>query len=158
MSYNLNSFVNRNEANALKEMIFNRARERSQALNETVQSDVMDVARESFVSKNNPFSQIVQAAEEKALAKENSAKEIKEPTREPRSEIGFPQRELKPRAIEQGRVVQEQMTASVVKNNMEEARSALSNKKSFMGALNFLNSQAAVSLMRTRTDKFEAVI
>jgi hypothetical protein len=41
---------------------------------------------------------------------------------------------------------------------MEEARKTLSNKKSFMGALNFLNSQAAVSLMRTRADKFEIVV
>ena len=42
-----------------------------------------------------------------------------------------------------------------INNNMAEAREALSNKKSFMGALNFLNSQAAVSLIRTRADKFE---
>ena len=42
-----------------------------------------------------------------------------------------------------------------INNNMAEAREALSSKKSFMGALNFLNSQAAVSLIRTRADKFE---
>ena len=45
-----------------------------------------------------------------------------------------------------------------IQNNMAEAREALSSKKSFMGALNFLNSQAAVSLMRTRADKFEIVV
>ena len=38
-----------------------------------------------------------------------------------------------------------------------EARIGLENKKTFMGALDFLNSQAAVSLMRTRSDKFEAI-
>ena len=40
---------------------------------------------------------------------------------------------------------------------MLEAREALSNKKGFVGALNFLNAQAAVSLARTRTDKFEVI-
>ena len=38
---------------------------------------------------------------------------------------------------------------------MQEARAGLSNKKSFMGALNFLNSQAAISLIKTRGNKFE---
>ena len=41
---------------------------------------------------------------------------------------------------------------------MRETREALTNKKIFMGALNFLNSQAAISLMRTRADKFEIVV
>ena len=94
MSYNLNSFVNSNEANALKEMIFNRVRERSQVMSEDVQADVMDVARESFVSKNNPFSQIMQNAAEAANVKEA---EIKAQDKE---EIGFPQRQLKARAVE----------------------------------------------------------
>lgn len=152
MSYNINSFVNRNEANELKAMIFARARERAQSLNEDVQTDVMDVARESFVSRNNPFSQIIQNAEEKI---QTEGTEVVQKNEE---EIGFPQRELKARAVEQERVVQEQLTASAVQNTMNEARNALSSKKSFMGALNFLNSQAAVSLMRTRSDKFEAVV
>jgi hypothetical protein len=33
---------------------------------------------------------------------------------------------------------------------MMEARDGLTNKKSFMGALSFLNSQAAVSLLNKR--------
>ena len=155
MSYNVNSFVNKDEANALKEIIFRRASERAQEMNTDVQKDVMDVARESFVSKNNPFSQIIQEAAEKtqAIEKESSQESTIEKT-----EIGFPQRQLKARAVEQGRVVNEQLTAITVQNNMNEARKALSNKKSFMGALDFLNSQAAVSLMRTKSDNFEAVV
>ena len=154
MSSNINSFVNRNEANALKEMIFQRVRERSKALNENIQSDVMDVARESFVSKNNPFSQIVEQT--KAAADE---KEIQISANQSQgNEIGFPQRQLKPRAVEQSRQIQEQASAAAIQNAMNEAREALSNKKSFMGALNFLNSQGAVSLMRTRADKFEVVV
>ena len=148
MSYSLNSsFVNKQEADALKEMIFRRARERAQVLNEDVQEDVMDMARTSFVSKDNPFSQIIEKA---AAATENVNEHADE-------EIGFPKRELKARAAEQTRVLKENITAQTVQNTMAEARETLSNKKSFMGALDFLNSQAAVSLMRTRSDKFEAV-
>ena len=57
-SYNYDSIVSRNEAEALKEMIFKRARERADALDKEVktsytsdiQNDVMDLARDSFVS------------------------------------------------------------------------------------------------------------
>lgn len=146
MSQNINSFVNNNEAVALKEMIFKRARERAQALNEDVQDDVMDMARESFVSKNNPFTNIVARSAETA-------------TEEPKEEIGFPTKNLKPvqERPAQDKIINEQLSCSIVKNNMLEAREALSNKKGFVGALNFLNAQAAVSLARTRTDKFEVI-
>ncbi len=146
MSYNFDSIVGKHEADALKEMIFRRARERAESMNEVEQNDIMDMARDSFVSKNNPFSQIVENAQK---AVENEPKN---------NGLGFSQREAKPRAIEQVRTVQEQATASTINNTMIEARSGLENRKSFMGALEFLNSQAAVSLMKTRTDKFEAVV
>ena len=152
MSYNLNSFVNNSEANALKEMIFNRVRERSQVMNGNVQADVMDIARESFVSKNNPFSQIMQNVADAAAAKEE---EIKSQNND--EEIGFPQRQLKARAVEQGRVVNEKLAAFTVQNNMNEARVSLSQKTSFMGALNFLNSQAAVSMHRTPSGNFSVL-
>lgn len=153
MSYTLNSFVNKNEADALKEMIFRRVRERAQAMSENVQDDVMDLARESFVSNDNPFSKIVAKAESKNPAPETMPqKEVQN-----NKEIGFPQRTLNQNAVEQGRVLSEQITASALNNTMNEAREGLSNKKSFMGALNFLNSQAAVSLMRTKTETFEVL-
>ena len=146
MSQNINSFVNNNEAAALKEMIFKRAKERAQALNEDVQDDVMDMARESFVSKNNPFANIV-------------AKNAEGVTKEPKEEIGFPTKNLKPiqERPAQDKIINEQLSSSIVRNNMLEAREALCNKKGFVGALNFLNAQAAVSLARTRTDKFEVI-
>lgn len=146
MSYNFDSIVGKHEADALKEMIFRRARERAESMNEEEQNDIMNMARDSFVSKNNPFSQIVENAQK---AVENEPKD---------NGLGFPQREVKPRAAEQARTVQEQAAASAINNTMMEARSGLENRKSFMGALEFLNSQAAVSLMRTRADKFEAVV
>ena len=159
MSYKFDSIVGKNEAAALKEMIFKRAQARAKSLNDDTQADVMDMARESFVSKDNPFSRIIEnnntnndivvKTETKPLSIEP---EVVEEPAEPVEQIGFPQRELK---LQQNRTINNQLTAMQINNNMAEAREALSNKKSFMGALNFLNSQAAVSLIRTRADKFE---
>ena len=168
MSYKFDSFVNNSEANALKEMIFNRVRERSQALTEDVQSDVMDMARKSFVSRNNPFSHIVANPSTKenkldsfetAMKKAEEKEEIiKNDISEVEPEIGFPKRELNARAVEQERMVHEQIASSAIVDTMDDAREEFNNKKTFMGALNFLNSQAAVSLMRTRADKFEMIV
>ena len=155
MSYKFDSIVNKHEADALKDMIFKRARERAKAFNEDTQSDVMDMARESFVSKNNPFSKIIENTNN--INPEQKVKNKQEVVVEPqeKDDIGFPVKELK---LQQNRNINSQLTAATINNNMAEAREALSNKKSFMGALNFLNSQAAVSLMRTRADKFEVVV
>ena len=154
MSYNVNSFINQEEANALKQMIFERARERANAMNQDVQSDVMDIARESFVSKNNPFSNIIESAQKAAEQREAIVSGAENGQNE---EIGFPKRELKARAAAQERVVRENVSASVLQNTMNEARVGLSKNKGFIGALDFLNSQAAVSLMRVRTDKFDVI-
>lgn len=155
MTKSLNSsFVSKNEADALKEMIFRRAREHAEKLNEDFQDDVMENARTSFVSKNNPFSQIIENSEaanpEITLQKSTTKNETVEG-------LGFPQKQLKPRAAEQSRIVKENVAAAAIQSTMIEARKGLSGKTSFMGALNFLNSQGAVSLMRTRSDKFEVV-
>ena len=163
MSYQFDSFVKNSEANALKEMIFNRVRERSQAIGEDVQSDVMDMARNSFVSNNNPFSQIMAHKPAQTDSFENTIKavqketEVQSETENKEETVGFSKRELKPRAVEQDRMVQAQITSSTIMNTMDDAREGLKSKSSFMGALNFLNSQAAVSLMRTRADRFEVL-
>ncbi len=145
-NYKFDSIVTRSEAEALKEMIFQRARERSESMTEEVQSDVMDLARDSFVSKDNPFSRIIEQTESLPADSEK-----------PASEIGFTQKE-RPTSFQiklQSKSLEEQITQATVQNNMIEARNTLSNKQSFMGALNFLNSQAAISLIKTRADKFE---
>lgn len=147
MNYKFDSIVNKTEANALKEMIFRRVRERLEDLAEDVQDDVMNIARESFVSKNNPFSQIINTPVENKKVEKQAEK----------PEIGFPQKELNPRAIEETRVIKEQILTATVQSTMNDARNTLNNKKSFVGALDFLNSQAAASLLRTRSDKFEAL-
>ena len=154
MSYKFDSIVNRNEAAALKEMIFKRAQERAQVMSEDNQSDVMDMARDSFVSKDNPFSKIIENTKPSVVEPEKVQPAEVEPEQK-NEEIGFPMPEAR---LQQNKIINNQMTASAINNNMAEAREALSNNKSFMGALNFLNSQAAVSLIRTRADKFEIVV
>ena len=165
MNYQLNSYVNRQEAEALKEMIFKRVRERANAMTGDVQVDVMNIARESFVRKNNPFSQIVnQSAETQTAPKEpDTIKQPEEKTsalhdfvnalEENQEKVGFAQKNLFAGVDSQNRLIKEQMTTSQIQNNMIEARQELSNRKSFMGALEFLNSQAAASLLNKRGGK-----
>lgn len=154
MSYKFDSIVNKNEAAALKEMIFRRAQERSKGMNDEVQADVMDLARDSFVSQNNPFSKIINATAE---GENHAPREVHADKKEEANEIGFPPREPKFRVTSESRIINEQITSAEIVSTMEEARSGLSNRQSFMGALNFLNSQAAISLIRTRADKFEVL-
>ena len=154
MNYKFDSIVSRSEANALKEMIFQRVRERSEAISEDVQVDVMNSARESFVSNNNPFSQIISSQQEKT---EQTVDTVEINENKETQDIGFPQKSLNPQAISQERVKREEIATVAYQATMSEARQSLSNKKSFMGALDFLNSQAAVSLMRTKQDRFEVI-
>ncbi len=152
MSYKFDSIVSKNEAAALKDMIFKRAQERAKSFNEDAQADVMDMARDSFVSKDNPFSKII----ENTKPENNTAVAEVVETKQKDDSVGFPMpKEVK---LQQNNVINNQITSSAINGNMREAREALTNKKSFMGALNFLNSQAAISLMRTRADKFEIVV
>lgn len=166
MSYQLSSYVNRQEAEALKEMIFKRVRERANAMTNDVQADVMNIARESFVSKNNPFSQILtQTAETQAPTvqepvkaeapevKSSALHEFVEAAEEAANQVGFPQKNLFAGAANQNRIIKEQAAASQIQSTMIEARAGLSNRKSFMGALEFLNSQAAASLLNKRVGR-----
>lgn len=154
MSYKFDSIVNKQEADALKEMIFRRVRERSNSMNEEVQTEVMDMARDSFVSSNNPFSQIV---EKTNVQPESNPKELVQKGVD-NENIGFAMPQKQPKAFNQSNLINEQVANAEIKNNMREARAGLSNNKSFMGALNFLNSQAAISLIKTRSDKFEMIV
>lgn len=172
MNYQLNSYVNREEADALKELIFKRVRERSQAMTENIQSDVMELARESFSANNhNPFAQFIQTnetAQPQEIVQKQDTAAVAEPqinskqtdnneSVSPQRDIGFSQKEISLGASIQNKIIREQITAAQIQSNMMDARQELSNKKSFIGALEFLNSKAAVSLLRTRTDKFEVM-
>ena len=156
MNYQLNSYVNSQEAEALKELIFKRARERAATMTEDFQADLMNIARESFVSNKNPFSQIITTeknnTEEKIqnTEKTSALREYVEVMEENTEEIGFPIKNIPSGAVNQNKIIKEQLTAAQVQNTMAEAREGLSNKKSFMGALEFLNSHAAASLLNKR--------
>ncbi len=165
MNYQFDSIVTRKEAEALKEMIFNRVRERSQAMTDDVQADVMTLARESFTkSNNNPFAKMLnnnepaETASSTQVQNTSSAQKTEKNTQEVPDGLGFPSKEPTARAAAQNKEIKEQIISSQIQNNMISARSELSKRTSFMGALNFLNSQAAVSLMRTRSDKFEVLV
>ena len=156
-AYNYDSIVSRAEADALKEMIFKRARERAEALDSEVkssytsnmQSDIMDLARESFVASKNPFSMEDVKTEETAVK-----------LTEEKKEIGFPERkieEIKSNIVYRNKAVNEQAVNSVRDANMAEARADFNKKKSFMGALNFLNSQASIALIKAGGKSFEAI-
>ena len=166
MSYQFDSYVNRQEANALREMIFKRANERANAMTSDVQADVMNIARESFVSNNNPFSQILtQKAEEVGTTQETKSPETTEKTEttslhtfvneaeEQAEDVGFPKKNLFASSANQYRKINEQVAASQIVNTMNEAREGLANRKSFMGALEFLNSQASISLLNKRAGR-----
>ena len=132
MNYQFDSYVNRQEANALKEMIFKRARERANAMTSDVQADVMNIARESFVSNNNPFSQILaQQAEEVETTQKVEESEVKETTalhtfvdevEQQAEKVGFPQKNLFAASANQYKKISEQISSSQIVNNMNEAR------------------------------------
>lgn len=163
MNYQFNSFVNRQEAEALKELIFKRAKERANSMTDDVQADIMNIARESFVSNKNPFAQLLQQNEEATVqetkpepssVKTSALHEFVEAAEAAAEEaagddIGFPIKDYTG-IIKQNTMIRDQITTAQVQNTMIEAREGLTNKKSFMGALSFLNSQAAASLLNKR--------
>ena len=165
MNYQLNSYVNRQEAEALKEIIFKRAKERANAMTSDVQADIMNIARDSFVSNKNPFAQFLAPAEELTSAVREQEKVVKSEEKtsvlheytdameEAAQEVGFPIKDLFSGAVNQNKMIKEQAIAAQVQSTMIEAREGLTNKKSFMGALDFLNSQAAASLLNKRAGR-----
>lgn len=158
-NYSLNkSIVSDSEALALKEMIFQRARERAQALNDEVQSsytssvqtDIMDLARASFVESKNPFAQ----------KSESDSKINNESPKNNEPEIGFPiprNHKIKTHIEHKNTDINSDVADAAIKSAMVDARSDFTKKTSFMGALNFLNSQATIALVKNRGTVFEAI-
>ena len=151
---NYDSIVSKQEVAELKEMIFKRVREKAAALAEnenakytsSAKFDVMELAHNSMsVAKGNPFAEIangkiVQSENLSANVEKNEITE--EVSEEPVTEkYDF----FKQKSVLSTR----EIVNKAIELNMENAREDLSKKTSFMGALNFLNSQAAVSLVNT---------
>lgn len=152
------SIVSQSEATALKEMIFRRARERAQTLTDdiqtsytsAVQTDIMDLARDSFVTTKNPFAQT-----EEREVKTNIEKSETEP-----KEISFARKhvaEIKSQITYKNKNTNQNIANQEVESTMLEARADFSKKKSFMGALEFLNSQATIALIKNKGATFEAL-
>ena len=158
MSYINKSIVGNSEAAALKEMIFKRARERAESLDkevkasytDDVQNDVMNIARDSFVSNKNPFSIIADPEKKADPAKESPAEDG----------LGFPQRkidEIKSRIVYRNKEINENASRKTIEANMQEARKDFQKKDSFIGALNFLNAQATIALVSSDGKSFNAI-
>lgn len=154
-TYNFNSTVSSQEADALKEMIFKRARERAQALVQDVQenyttgmqNDIMDLARDSFNIAKNPFSENDRAVENKDT--ETNSREI-----------GFAKRQvngIKAQIETTNKITRTDIAGKEIENAMNVAREDFDRKKSFTGALDFLNSQATIALIKNKGQKFEAL-
>lgn len=147
-NYKFDSIVSRSEADALKEMIFKRARERAEALAEdintsytsSVKNELMDIARDSFVSSKNPFA----------------VKEEKKPEEPENKEIGFPQRKIE-EIKSQINYRTKDIAGKEVDSAMRDAGVDFRKKQSFIGALDFLNSQATIALINKRGKSFEAL-
>ena len=162
-NYTLNkSIVSQSEATALKEMIFQRARERANALTEdvqnsfttSIQNDVMDLARNSFVANKNPFSQ------QEIVEQKNVEPKAVEPIETKSPEIGFSKRrveEIKTQIKSRNNDVNATISTKEIESAMNEARVGLDKKTTFMGALDFLNSQASIALVKNRGKVFEAL-
>lgn len=153
------SIVSKTEIEELKEMIFKRARERAEALNKdvqnsytsSVQNDIMDLARNSFNSSKNPFAIKTEVKESKEQINPNiSAKEqIVEDAR-------IKAEELKRQIQQHNEAAKTEYFVKAMEDNMADARMEF-NKPSFIGALEFLNSQATVALVKKKGKAFEAM-
>lgn len=165
--YSHNSIVSPQESQALKEMIFNRARERAAALAADVQEsytssmqvDVMDIARNSFKSTKNPFS--VENLESESVVEKAEVKTDSQVVAANYDDgLGFSQRKvesIKSQINFRNKLVVEKVAQEAVNANMAEAREDFVKKPSFMGALDFLNSQATISLVKSKGKSFDAI-
>lgn len=153
------SIVSKTEIEALKEVIFNRVKERAAALNQsvqenftsTVQNDVMDLARNSFRSKNNPFMKEEKIIDNKKdIAIEPSAKEKIVQESKQRAE------ELKEMIRRRNESAKTEYFVQAMEENMANVKVDYRRNHSFIGALDFLNSQASIALVKKKSKGFEA--
>ena len=155
-SFNYDSIVSKSEADALKDMIFKRVRERAEALNEETQNtyttnartDVMDLARESFVATKNPFSIKPEKHEEH---------EVKQPEPEKVRLAREHAEEIMAQIDYRTKIASENIANDAAREAMNEARESLAKKSSFLGALDFLNEQATISLISQKGSVFNAI-
>lgn len=157
---NFNSIVSKSEADALKDMIFKRVRERAENLNKetqntytsSVHNEIMEIARNSFVSDNNPFS-----IKQKEIKKEEALNITHSSQKEIIEESKRKAEELKAQIIRKNEAAKTDYFVKTMEENMQDAQIGLTKKHTFIGALEFLNSQASVSLIQKRGKNFNAI-
>jgi hypothetical protein len=162
-NYESKSIVSKTEAEALKDMIFNRVKERSKALAEdvnqsymsSVQNEVMDIARNSFVASKNPFSIVTEEVKQDVLSKSSQEFSSKEKNVEESKKYS---EELKKQIYNKQNEYKNDYANNFVHKSMFEQNSFNLNKKSFVGALNFLNSQASIVLVNNNGKRFDATV
>jgi hypothetical protein len=153
-----NSIVPPHEVDALKDMIYKRARERAQLLANEVQNsyttsfhdEIMISARESLSSVKNPF---LTKVENNNIEKPNETNIVE------RNEIESAKKnveDIKTQIHKKNNEERNNIAENTIQAVMDNARVNLSNKQSFIGALNFLNSQASIVLIKKNCINFEA--
>ena len=152
------AIVSKSETEALKEMIFNRARQRAAALAQETQNqytssfkdEIMDIARSSFNAPGNPFAQ--------KIAETNTETNIK-PKKQ--TQIGFEQKqtdkEINQIIKSKNDITKEIASQREISHVMQTAATEFENTKQFVGALNFLNAQAGINLADRRKARFEII-
>lgn len=157
-SYDYRSIVSRNEVEALREVIFNRARQRAEAMANQVQTEyknsfreeMMDIARNSFNAPGNPFGNKINALKEEPVQQAQKTEQIGFEQHTSEEKI---QEIIKSRSESSDKVLSQNEVYSV----MNSAGTEFEKSKGFMGALDFLNSQASLSLMSSRKPNFEMI-
>lgn len=155
-SYESKMIVSQSEVLALKELIFNRARQRAEALADDTKTkytasfrdEVMDIARKSFDTNNNPFAQ----NQKKSTAINNVEKQ---------ESVGFKQKtsaeNIKKIIKAKSELVNEKIANREISGIMDDAGAEHIRTRNFTGALDFLNTQAVIKLADKNKSSFEAI-
>lgn len=167
-NYHYNYIVSKNEVNDLKELIFKRAQERADAMAKDAQNsymdsfknDLMDIARNSLTDKKNPFYIEKTTTETTNIAKSETKPETKSEITQSVDNVGFKNSnvaDIKQHIENKDRLVKESFSKNEISQNMRSARHDIENKRTFTGALEFLNSQASIVLIKSKSPTFNAL-
>lgn len=160
--------TNKQEIEALKDMIFKRARERAEALSKdaqenyttSMQNDIMENARISFNTNKNPFSTINNETETKTYSKKEIDYFEKEVQNHDNDNIGFEIKkaeQIKAQIELKNKISHKENINNMLNDTISDTRKDFVSRSNFMGALDFLNSQATITLINSKGKKFEAL-
>lgn len=158
-SYGYTGIVSKAETEALKELIFNRARQRAEALAKDAQTqytssfreELMDIARSSFNAPGNPFTEKNESVKNEPVVKGKEAA----------GAIGFKQKTNEENIKEiikfRNENARQSAAQSEISGVMYQAGTEFENSQKFMGALEFLNSQAGIYMASQKKARFDTI-